>query len=384
MKYEELLHRCFRCGWCKLPVNFMDINCPSYLKYRFETYSPGGRLWLLRAWLLGEMEAGNRFKEILFSCATCKNCVEACGIPGIKDRLVDIMIAAREEIVNTGKLPPSIRNYLTEIYNRGNPFKRPQSERGDWAKGLDVPLYDKHDYLLYVGDVGSFDETAIQMTRAVVALMGNAGVSFGILGEHETSDGNDVKALGEQALSEHLAAANIEQFKQSGVTRIVALSPHAFNAMKNDYPQMGGAFEVSHYTQLLNEIITRTPPRGSFKHRVTYHDPCYLGRWNGVYLEPRHVLQSVPGLDYIEMDRSGSSALCCGGGGGNYFTDMLGSGEGSSSRVRIREARERGAEVIAVACPICKKMLDDAVKDEGLEEQLRVMDVAQIVLEAGE
>jgi Fe-S oxidoreductase len=295
-----------------------------------------------------------------------------------------MMIAAREEIVNTGKLPPSIRNYLTEIHNRGNPFKRPQSERADWAKGLDVPMYDKHDYLLYVGDVGSFDETAIQMTRSVAALLRDAGVSFGILGEHETSDGNDVKALGEQALSEHLAAANIEQFKQSGVTRIVALSPHAFNAIKNDYPRMGGAFEVSHYTQLLNKIITQKPPRGSFKRRVTYHDPCYLGRWNNVYLEPRHVLQSVPGLEYVEMDRSGSSALCCGGGGGNYFTDMLGSGEGSSSRTRVREARERGAEVVAVACPICKKMLDDAVKDEGLEEELRVMDVAQIVLDAGE
>src|SRR3990172_3587730 len=382
MKHEELLHRCFRCGWRKLPVNFMDINCPSYLKYRFETYSPGGRLWLLMAWLTGDLDASDRFKEVLFSCATCKNCVEACGIPGIKDHLVDMIIAAREEIVNTGKLPPSIRNYLTEIYNRGNPFKKPQSERGDWAKGLDVPVYNGQEYLFYAGDVGSFDESGIKMTRAVASLFLNAGISFGILGENETSDGNDVNALGEKALSEHLAVNNIDQFTKRGIARIIPLSPHAFNAMKNAYPLLGGKFEVYHYTQMLNKIIKDKLPLGSFKARVTYHDPCYLGRWNGVYLEPRKKLKSGPGLDYMEMGRNMNSALCCGGGGGNYFSDMLGSGQDSSARRRVREAEEYGAEVVAVACPICKKMLEDAVKDEGLENQMRVMDVAQIVIEA--
>jgi Fe-S oxidoreductase len=364
MKHEELLHRCFRCGWCKLPANFMDINCPSYLKYRFETYSPGGRLWLIRAWLQGNIEAGDRFKEILFSCATCKNCVEACGIPGIKDYLVDMIVAAREEIVNTGKLPLPIRNYLTEIYDRGNPFKRPQSERGEWAKGLNIPLYNGQEYLFYIGDVGSFDESAIKMTRAVASLFLKSGISFGILGEKETSDGNDVNALGEKALGEHLAANNIEQFSKLGATKVITLDPHAFNAMKNAYPLLGGKFEVYHYTQILNKIMRDIIPLGSFKARVTYHDPCYLGRWNGVYLEPRAVLQSVPGLEYIEMGRNMNSALCCGGGGGNYFTDMLGSGQDSSSRRRIKEAHEHGAEVVAVACPICKKMLEDAAKDE--------------------
>lgn len=382
MRHEELLHRCFRCGWCKLPVNFTDINCPSYLKYRFETYSPGGRLWLIRAWRNGDIEAGDRFKEILFSCATCKNCVEACGIPEIKNYLVEMMIAAREEVVKTGKLPLPIRNYLTEIYNRGNPFKRPQSERGDWAKDLDIPAYDGNEYLFYVGDVGSFDETAISMTRAVASLLKDADVSFGILGENETSDGNDVRALGEQDLAAHLASTNIEQFTKLGVSKIITLSPHAFNEMKNAYPLAGGTFQVLHYTQLLSKILKKNKPRGSFEFKVTYHDPCYLGRWNGVYREPRAILQSVPGLEYVEMDRNMNSALCCGGGGGNYFTDMLGSGQDSSSRHRVREAQGCGAEVIAVACPICKKMLEDAVKDEGLDQQMRVMDVAQIVIEA--
>jgi Fe-S oxidoreductase len=167
-----------------------------------------------------------------------------------------------------------------------------------------------------------------------------------------------------------------------GITKIIALSPHAFNAMKNAYFSLGGKFEVYHYTQILSKIMKDKLHIGSFKAKVTYHDSCYLGRWNGVYLEPRNILQSVPGLDYIEMGRNMNSALCCGGGGGNYFTDVLGSGKDSSSRMRVREAQEYGAEVVAVACPICKKMLEDAVKDEGLDEHMRVMDVSQILIEA--
>ncbi|MBN1656480.1 MAG: (Fe-S)-binding protein [Deltaproteobacteria bacterium] len=382
MRYEELLHRCFRCGWCKLPTNFIEINCPSYLKFRFESYSPGGRLWLVRAWRNGDIEAGERLEEIVFSCATCKNCVEACGIPEIKNYLVDMIIGAREEMVNAGKLPRSIRNYLTEINMRGNPFQKLQSERSDWAEGLEVPLYNGHEYLFYVGDVGSFDESAIPMTRAVASMLKDSGISFGILGENEKSDGNDVQALGEQELARHLAKSNIEQFKKSGIRRIITLSPHAFNVMKNAYPTLGGAFEIYHYTQILHSIIKHTKPEGSFDARVTYHDPCYLGRWNGLYREPRAVLQSIAGLRLVEMNRNMNNALCCGGGGGNYFTDMLGSGRDSSARHRVREAREQGADVIAVACPICKKMLEDALKDEDMDSEVRVMDVAQIVLEA--
>ncbi len=382
MEYEDIIHRCFRCGWCKLPLNLQDINCPSYLKFRFETYSPGGRLWLIRAWMNGEIELSDRFQEIIFSCATCKNCVEACGLPKIKDYLVDIMIAAREEIVNRGVVPPTIREYFMGIYNRGNPLKRPQSERGDWAEGLDIPLYDGHEYLFYVGDVGSFDEVSVKMTRAVSSLLKDAGISIGILGENENSDGNDVKALGEKGLFEHLALSNIDQFNERGVKKIITLSPHAFNAMRNDYPLLGGNFEIYHYTQILNRILADGISLGSLKARVTYHDPCYLGRWNGEYFAPRNILQSIPEISYIEMDRNMSNALCCGGGGGNYFTDILGSDEDSASRSRIRDARNSGAEIVAVSCPICYKMLDDAVKDEGLENSMRIMDVAQIVLEA--
>ena len=381
MKHEEILHRCFRCGWCKLPTDFSDINCPSYLKHRFETYSPGGRLWLIRAWLNGDIDLSDRFRDIIFSCTTCKNCVEACALPNIKDFLVDIVVAAREEIVETARLPPTVRDYLSEILNRGNPFKRPQSERGMWAEGLGIPPFSDQEYLFYVGDVGSYDALGIQMSRNVASLLTMAGVSIGILGRDERSDGNDVKALGEIGLFEHLARENTRVFNERGIQKVITLSPHGFNIFKNDYPAIGGQFEIYHYTQILDRVKDKVSP-GGLDAMVTYHDPCYLGRWNSEYQAARNVFSAIPQLAYVEMNRHMGNALCCGGGGGNYFTGVLGSGADSSNRARIMEAVDTGAEILGVACPICYKMLDDAVKDERLDGQIRVMDVAGIVLES--
>ena len=163
--------------------------------------------------------------------------------------------------------------------------------------------------------------------------------------------------------------------------KIVTLSPHAYNSIKNEYPKLGGNFEVYHYTQVLNKVLSNIP-MGELNAKVTYHDPCYLGRWNNEYWAPRSVLNSVPGLELIEMDRNMQNALCCGGGGGNFFTDILGTGPDSSARVRINEAIDTGATVLAVACPICYRMLSDAVKAEGVEEKIQVRDIADIVNEA--
>ncbi|MDY6844305.1 MAG: (Fe-S)-binding protein [Thermodesulfobacteriota bacterium] len=382
MEYADMIHRCFRCGWCKLPVNFHDINCPSYLKYRFETFSSGGRLWLIRAWLQNEIEASDRFSEILFSCVTCKNCVQACALPEIKDYLVDMVIAAREEMVEKGVLPPPVRDFLKAITTSGNPYKRLQTERGKWADGLDIENYKDQEYLFYVGDAGSYDEIGQKMARSVASLLSFAGVSFGILAERETGDGNDVKAIGEKELFLLLAAQNINKFRDFGIKKVITLSPHGFNSIKNEYPKCGGDFEVYHYTQVLSGLVKDTLSLSPLNVKVTYHDPCYLGRWNNEYTAPRDILQSIPGLDLIEMDRCRENSLCCGGGGGNFFTDILGPGKDSSSRVRVREAFETGAEILAVSCPICAKMFDDAIKAEELEEKIQVKDVAEIVYEA--
>ncbi|MBW2039967.1 MAG: (Fe-S)-binding protein [Deltaproteobacteria bacterium] len=382
MKYEEIVHRCFRCGYCKLTGDYADFNCPSYRKFRFETYAPGGRMWLIRAWLNDEIQNSERFQEILFSCATCANCVEQCVFT-FSDDLVNIFIAAREEMVNRGVIPPVVRDYLKNIYSNGNPYKEPAGERGKWSEGTPIEAYDGQEYLFYVGCVGSYDERGKKIARAVGNLLTKAGVSLGILGSREGCDGNEVRALGEAGLFQFLAEQNIALFKELGVKKIITLDPHAFNAFKKDYPGLGGEFEICHYTQMLASLIqSQKLPLTEYKARVTYHDPCYLGRHNGEYEAPRKVLGSIPGVELIEMDQSRQNAFCCGGGGGNFFTDILGGGEDSPSRVRVRQALDTGAQVIAVACPQCAKMLDDAIKAEELEDTLEVLDVAEIVTRA--
>jgi len=379
MKYADIVHRCFRCGYCKFTSDYTDFNCPTYRKFRFETYSPGGRMWLIRAWLNDEIKNSDRFQEILFSCATCANCVEHCVFTFSED-LVNIFISAREEMVNDGIIPPPVRDYLKNININGNPYKEPASERGKWAEGTLVETYKDQEYLFYIGCVGSYDERGKKIARAVGNLLVKAGVSIGILGDKENCDGNEVRTLGEAGLFQFLAEKNIALFRDLGVKKIITLDPHAFNTFKKDYPALDGEFEVYHYTQILAPLIQsgKIPLKG-LNDKITYHDPCYLGRHNGEYNAPRKILKAIPGIELVEMDRSRENAFCCGGGGGNFFTDILGGGEDSPSRIRVKEALDTGAGIIAVACPQCAKMLDDAVKIEQLDDRLKVMDVAEIV-----
>jgi len=268
MKYADIVHRCFRCS---------DFNCPAYRKFRFETYAPGGRMWLIRAWLNDEIKTSERFQEIIYSCATCANCVEHCVFTFSED-LVNIFIAAREELVSEGIIPPPVRDFLKNIHVNGNPYKEPANERGKWAEGTPIETYDGQEYLFYVGCVGSYDERAKKIAATVGSLLVKAGVSLGILGEKETCDGNEVRTLGESGLFQLLAEQNIESFKKHGIKKIITLDPHSFNAFKNDYPGLGGEFEVYHYTQVLAQLIRSGKiDLKEYKAKVTYHDPCYLG-----------------------------------------------------------------------------------------------------------
>jgi len=382
MKYQDIIHRCFRCGYCKFTSDYYDFNCPSYRKFGFETYAPGGRMWLIQAWLNGEIKNSERFQEILFSCATCANCVEHCVFT-FSDDLVNIFIAAREEMVNKGIIPPPVRDYLKNINTSGNPYKEPANERGKWADSTSIPAYDGHEYLFYIGCVGSYDERAKKIARTVGNVLIKARVSLGILSDRETCDGNEVRSLGEIGLFQFLAEQNITLFKELRVRKIITLDPHAFNTFTQDYPILGGEFEIYHYTQVLAPLIqSKKLSLRDYPAKITFHDPCYLGRHNGEYEAPRKILESIPGVSLIEMDQTRENALCCGGGGGNFFTDILGGGEDSPNRIRVRQALDSGAQIIAVACPQCAKMLEDAVKAEEVGHKIEVLDVAEIVARA--
>jgi len=383
-KYADTIHRCFRCGYCKFPVNWMDVNnCPAYARFRMETYSCGGRLWLTRAWLNDEIEWTDHLADILFSCTACKNCEEKCPLSFNVD-ILNMIVAAKGEMVERGTVPPAVKDFLENVQRQGNPYGTARSRRGEWAQGTGVQYYQGQELLYYVGCVGSYDSRAQEAARALAQVMESAGVSFGVLGGEENCDGNEVNKLGEETLFEMLAEENIEKFRSLGVTRIVTLSPHSYNAIRNDYPALGGAFEVMHYTQLLRDLLQsgKLNVPGRLDARVTYHDACFLGRWNGEYDAPRVLLRTIPGVELVEMERNRSSALCCGGGGGNFYIDLLGGSDTSPSRIRVREAADTGASVLAVACPNCLTMLEDAVKAEGLEDRLAVRDVSEILREA--
>ena len=380
--YAKQIHRCFRCGYCKFPSDFTDFNCPSYSRFRLETYSTGGRLWLIWAWLKKEIEWSEHFAEIVFSCATCRNCVEQCPM-GFSDDIVDWIVSARSDMIEKGLALPHIRDFLNNLSKHGNPWGTARSKRDSWAEG--IRRYKPGDeYFFYVGCVGSYEERGQRMARNFAELLDKAEVSFGILGAEEDCDGNEAYMLGEMGLFQELAKKNVQKFKELEVKKVVTLSPHAYNSMKNKYPRFGD-FQVFHYTQLLSEMIQQEKIEPSeLKAKVTYHDPCFLGRHNGVYDTPREILKSISGIELTEMERTRENSFCCGGGSGNFVTDLLGRSEESPSRIRVREAHGAGAEILVVACPSCMMMLDDAVKDEGLEDELTVKDIAELVKESSE
>jgi Fe-S oxidoreductase len=289
--------------------------------------------------------------------------------------------AAREEMVADGLVMPRVARFFQNIEAYGNPYRELRESRGLWAEGSGIEPYRGQEYLLYVGCVGSFDEKGQRAAKALGELLLKAGVSFGILGAAEACDGNEVKLLGESRLFEILRDKNVETFQKAGVKKIIALSPHSYNAFKNHYPQ---GFEVEHYTSVLANLIEngKLEPEVKRDIRVTYHDPCFLGRHAGEYEAPRRILKAVPGLELMEMERNRENAFCCGGGSGNFHTDFFGGGENSPARLRVREAAETGADVLAVACPACAVMLGEAVKDEGLAEKMAVRDVAEVLSES--
>jgi Fe-S oxidoreductase len=355
--------------------------CPAGERFGFDEYYSRGKAIIANDLLDGTLNWSHSLANVIYRCAMCGACVEQCPVD-YRDYILDVFRALRQESVERSLVPPEVRDFLENVYKYGNPWKEPRQKRGEWVESTGLRRYEPGDeFLYYVGCTGSYDTRGNEVAKALGVLLLRAGLSFGILGSEEGCDGNEVKMLGEEGLFELLATENIQRFKKLGVTKIVTLSPHAFNVLKNEYPHYGGTFEVKHYVQLLREMIRKGNIGVSkgFDARVTYHDPCFLGRYNDEYDAPREILRAIPGIELVEMERNRENSFCCGGGSGNFYTDSWGPSENSPGRIRVREAYGTGASVLAVACPICTTMLEDAVKAEGLEEKLRILDVSEIV-----
>ena len=302
---------------------------------------------------------------------------------------MEAIIAMRGAIVEKGKIHPNVKTALESTFRQGNPLKLPREDRGLWADGLNLKAYAETpaEYLFYAGCTPSYDPRGQKVARALVQLLQSAGVDFGILGNDENCCASETRRLGEAGLFEAMVEENTETFKELNVQKMIAVSPHCFNAFKNDYHAVepGEKFDaqVQHYTQALAGLAKedRLKFNGSFAKKVTYHDPCYLGKHNGIFDEPREVLNHVPGVELIEMDRSREKSLCCEGGGGRMWLE----GTNPATRLaqfRVQEAIEIGAEVLATACPFCLLTLDEAVKHLNAEEKILVLDIAEIASQA--
>ena len=316
--------------------------------------------------------------EVVWDCVTCGACMQECPV-NIEhvDHIVDMR---RNLVMGESRFPAEAGTLLRNLENASNPWGQPQAERADWARDLGVQVLEDGrapEYLYWVGCAGSFDERARKISQAVVRILQKAAIPFAILGPRELCNGDPARRIGNEYLYQELARKNIETLASVGARTIVVNCPHCFNTIKNEYPDFGGTFQVIHHTQLFARLIAegRLQPHSRVDEMVAYHDPCYLGRHNGVYDDPRSVLEGIPGVRTTEMPRHRERSFCCGAGGSRMWLE-----EHLGKRInveRTEEAISTGAATMGVACPFCLIMLDDGAKAKG--ERIQVQDVAQLV-----
>jgi Fe-S oxidoreductase len=324
--------------------------------------------------------------ETLWSCMQCMACVEICPV-GIEH--VPIINQMRRALVERGEMDAQLQQTLETIYTSGNSFGEPKRKRGRWAKELGFEVKDARELpaevLWFVGDYASFDPRNQKISQALARILRRAGVDFGILYDGERTAGNDVRRVGEEGLYADLAEQNIAAISACQFDRILTSDPHTFNTLKNEYPQFGGNWTVLHHSQLLLELIESGSlrPRKGLGYRVTYHDPCTLGRYNGVYDAPRHVLEAV-GAELVEMPRNRDNSLCCGAGGGRIWMKELKPDDAPRpSELRIDEAVELGhMDYFVVACPKDVTMYEDAIKTSGHQGDIELRELSELVWES--
>jgi Fe-S oxidoreductase len=375
---------CMRCGRCV-------AACPS--SGAGEAYAPRDfvqwarkQMWQkhfpykdIRLWNRNEYDGVN---ESLWYCTTCRACLEVCPVYGAA---FEAVAKERRQAVEEGSLVPALLNQtLEKLHRYDNPWESSKKQRGAWAEALDITDMTKRgaeaDLCYFVGCTTSFDDRARGIARSFSEILQKSGVRFGILGNKEPCCGDIARRVGELGLAEEQKEKCESLFDKYGITDVVTSSPHCYHTLANDYPD--SSFRARHYTLVLKELLEngKLSFEKSLNVTVTFHDPCYLGRHNRIFDEPRDVIRAIPGVRLVEMKHCRQDSLCCGGGGGRMWQDLK--GERKMSEVRMEEAEATGAQILITACPLCLIMLEDGRKAAGKREGFRVMDLNELLLEA--
>lgn len=372
----ERFRTCLQCGSC-------SGVCPfGYLM----DYPPGRMIAGLRA---DEFDLVMD-TDTVWMCVSCYACAQIC--PSKIPITAGLMTRTKEELLLAGNVPSELQNALENSQRYGNPLGESPRKRADWTTGIQPPVTllgrDRRpvDILWFVGDYPSYHPRVQLVAKSLAKILNVLGISFGILGPEENSDGDTQRLAGERGLFEMLAEKNGRIFSKYQFNKIITSDPHAYNAFKNEYPGLGISYNVQHYTQFLAEHLDQLKPlfKNEIDATVTYHDPCYLGRANNIFEEPRLLLESIPGLKVVEMPHNHTTSLCCGGGGGGMWLDgfQWEKAHVRLSELRVREALTTGANILAVACPYEPPRFEDAIKTIKEAAGLSVKDIAELISDA--
>ncbi len=361
MEPSSRLLTCIQCGRC-------TGSCPEAGRTAFNI-----RMMVRKRQFMRDVEAA-----IPWYCTSCGACTLRCP-RDVKPS--EVVIEVRSSLVEEGRIPVSVQKALENTFVQKNPWGRSRAKRGAWVEkaGFDVPHVGEttSKRLLFTCCIQAYDPRCMVIPANVAALFHKAGYEFGVLGEEEACCGNEIRRIGETGLFDELREENCEALKEYGVREIIALSPHCMNALKKEYGDLG--IKVSHYSEVLARLIGEGALKieGKYEHKVAYHDPCFLGKQNGVFDEPRNVLRSIGGLELLEFSRSRETSLCCEGGGGRMFFEVEETKGLRNAEVRAADAAQMGAEIIATACPFCLMTLEDAAKEKGQT----VKELSEILME---
>jgi len=372
----ERIRKCLQCGTC-------SGVCPFGYFMRFP---PSKIIGTLRSGIFDQVLK----TDSIWMCVSCYACTAFC--PTQIPITANLMTRVKEELLVAGSAPAELQTALANTQRYGNPLGESPRKRADWTAGIkpEVNILGKTrkpvDVLWFVGDYASYHPRMTSVTKAFARILNALGVNFGILGPEENSDGDSQRLAGERGLFEMIAMKNGKTFGKYQFGEIITTDPHAFNALKNQYPSLGISYPVRHYTQFLHERIDQIKPllKNEIQAKVAYHDPCYLGRANDVYDEPRELLKSIPGVELVEMSHQRTNSLCCGGGGGGMWLDGF-QWEKAHVRLsewRVREALASNADILAVACPYEPPRFEDATKTVDNAAHLKVREIAELLAEA--